>query len=732
VAISLLALSAAQRLVGCFGPDYWTVHFRGDRPDFFQMPQPWRGYPGENRALPHYSDNVYDREDQDRKNLIARAIRCEAGGQYQQAAAVWERYRRARGEEEPGDRGSNDEPAQCLALEDRITALRAWRGPQDSGALWLYLDARDRLNAVGNYAVAEPLLTRLPQGPYRTRAEYLAASERFYTRPPDVSAEAFRAFLKRHPRDPLATYMVGRCYIRAILAGEANAAENLAPDRRQHYLREALAAYDACASLTPRHLLSDDARDMASACLFRLGNYAEALARYCRQLAELPPGRDNPDAFLSARMCLERMTLADHRTFQALTVSRPEVAAVYLDLHLHYGRPGVRASANLGRFALAVLQRHRAAPLSGRILQRLAVLEGRLGRWERAERLAAAAMERCPPGAYRDQARWEHALALRQLRHPREALAEYERLADGAVAGNMRRGAHEAAAILSEEQGDLPNAVRHYFALEYRPDYGYLVDAVASQDDLRAFLRRFPGHPRARLIRYSLGFRQLRAGQYDAAIRTFTSLGSWLDVAEKAYDCRTIKDKPRMPPLQLSRFLADSIRREAAAHAAAEKARIAYRRAQILFQQRYLAFYNGALWKGEREFILDIDGPGSTFGGMDLLSPSQQRVFDRYEEKHAPLYQALRIFERIGRDYPNTPEAPKALYSAALCWSFLSSMDRHWKERSLNYDGKQIALYRRIQRDYPRDPLAAAAAKYGGPLPSLAPRKERIARKRTG
>jgi hypothetical protein len=203
-------------------------------------------------------------------------------------------------------------------------------------------------------------------------------------------------------------------------------------------------------------------------------------------------------------------------------------------------------------------------------------------------------------------------------------------------------------------------------------------------------------------------------------------------VAEKAYDCRTIKEKPRWPPLRLARLLADSVRREAAANGPAETARIAYRRAQLLFQQRYLAFYNGALWKGEREFILDIDGPGSTYGGMDLLSASQQRVFDQYEEEHAPLYQALRIFERIGRDYPKTPEAPKALYSAALCWSFLSGMDRHWKQRRINYDGKEIALYRRIQRDYPRDLLAAAAAKYGGPLSSLGPRKERTARKRTG
>src|SRR5262249_50386840 len=144
-----------------------------------------------------------------------------------------------------------------------------------------------------------------------------------------------------------------------------------------------------------------------------------------------------------------------------------------------------------------------------------------------------------------------------------------------AVVPKMRRGAHEAAAILAEEAGDLPNALHHYFALDYRPDYAYLIDCVATQADLRAFLRRFPADSHARLVRYSLGFRQLRVGQYEAAERTLASLGQWLEVAERQYDCRTVEDQPRWPSLKLARFLAGLVRREAAATDPAEKARIA-------------------------------------------------------------------------------------------------------------------------------------------------------------
>src|SRR5438093_3684020 len=51
LALVLIALGAAP-LLACFGPEYWSVHFHADRPDFFQMPQPWRGVPSEKRALP--------------------------------------------------------------------------------------------------------------------------------------------------------------------------------------------------------------------------------------------------------------------------------------------------------------------------------------------------------------------------------------------------------------------------------------------------------------------------------------------------------------------------------------------------------------------------------------------------------------------------------------------------------------------------------------------------------
>ncbi|MCC2669300.1 MAG: Outer rane lipoprotein, partial [Armatimonadetes bacterium] len=101
------------------------------------------------------------------------------------------------------------------------------------------------------------------------------------------------------------------------------------------------------------------------------------------------------------------------------------------------------------------------------------------------------------------------------------------------------------------------------------------------------------------------------------------------------------------------------------------------------------------------------------------LSPAEEAKLARYQEQHAALYQALQVFLRVADQYPKSPEAPKALYSAALCYSFLPTLERYWANRTdLNYEAKAVALYRRLQRDYPNDPLVPAAAKYGGPLPA--------------
>src|SRR3569833_4541881 len=93
-----------------------------------------------------------------------------------------------------------------------------------------------------------------------------------------------------------------------------------------------------------------------------------------------------------------------------------------------------------------------------------------------------------------------------------------------------------------------------------------------SESELNQYLARHPADPHSRLIRYSIGFRQLRREDYRAAEQTFLSLGSWLKIADKKCERLTSHEKPTMPPLQFARTMLALHAREASAHGTEEKA----------------------------------------------------------------------------------------------------------------------------------------------------------------
>lgn len=708
---ALVALAIGGPLAACWGPEYESVHFNDANPDFFRMPQPWPGVPSERRARKasggEYDENAWQRPSK-ADALAGQARAAEEEARFGEAARLWREAERRYAVEMESDYAGRQPTFDREGLDDRIAALELWRDASETPSLRAYLEARDRLGKEKEAALRA--LSRVTAPRFAARAAYLRGALLFRHGSADEALPAFREAARLHPKDALAHYMVGRASFRRVDDRESNADPEegaglppLSAAERTAALEEARRAYETAARLARGTSLGRGAEGMAAACDYRLRRYPEALLRYCRMLAASRGTSESFMTWVSARDTLEKMSSGDHERFQELVRPEAEAATVYLDLHLRYGRTGAGAQYRLGLFALDLTKRHPEAAVSGRLLTRLADIEERYGRHAESEKLSAAALKRLPPGIFRDEARWQRAAALRSLNRPSEALAELEILSESAKLQNMRLGAHEAAALLSEGRRDYANAIRHYFALNYALDYGYLIDVRSSQDDLRDFLRRFPTHPRAKLVRYSLGFRQLRAGQFDEAVQTFESLGAYLDEAEKKYESLTSKGQKRRPPLQTARFLAEMERKEREAKGPGEKAKIAYERARGLFHGRYELLYNGALWEGRRLFALEPD---------DV--PDAKALLDRHEKEHTSLYQALLVFDRIAKEYPNTPEAPKALYSAALCCTFMSTMDRFWSGQAKALTARAIGYYRRLQREYPNDPLAPAAARFGG------------------
>lgn len=737
VLLALLLLGMLPPLAACWGPEYESVHFNDARPDFLQMPPPWWRFPGDVRAIAKEgrvdrqaeveaegSDRVVGADVNPesggapgRAPLSRQATAAEQRGDFSRAAALWERYRQALQAPDFDRFSDSGNGPGAEGLADRIEALRVWRAAGDTAPLRGYLQARTLVNGK-KYDEAQRLLPALAGTRLAPLADYLAAAIRYYRLGTAARSETVFAELVRHrPGLSLAHYMLGRTRLAPYLEEpEAPAPQPDAVQLRRSVLAAA-SAYEACYRAAPSGPLAADALGMQGACYYRLKDYAAALPFYCRQLALLPPGRQDSNAFVSARWCLRRMDAEAHRRFQEATLARPEIAAVYLDLILQYHSLTAQSTHNLGLFALKVLERRPNAPLSARLLSRLALVETRTAHPDHAERLARRALAVSPPPAERDEARWQLALALRALHREREALKEYERLASTAALGKLRRGAHEAAAVLSEVLNDYPSAIRHYFALDYKIDYAYVIDCLASEQDLREFVKRYPSDPHCRLVRYSLGYRQLRGGRYDDAIRTFESLGPWLETAERMHATLTSRGKPRSTTLKTALYLRDAAAKAGKARTDAERATAEYDAAAFIFHQRHLVFYNGALWQGRRTWALELHDPHNVPRPSQPLDAGERSKLDRYQDEHTALAQALHRFEQIANRYPKSAEAPKALYSAALCYTLLPSVDRYWGERASGAAEKAISLYHRIQRDYPTSPVAAEALRFGGPLP---------------
>ena len=129
-----LALAASSSLLACFGPIYESVHFNSERPDFLRMPQPWLGTPSEKRALPVWrpgDESAYNAPTPSTR-AAQEAMRLEGRLQFRQAVAAWERYRKLAPLDAVAAWYELPVLPQTHGLDDRLRALRAWRGPRGS------------------------------------------------------------------------------------------------------------------------------------------------------------------------------------------------------------------------------------------------------------------------------------------------------------------------------------------------------------------------------------------------------------------------------------------------------------------------------------------------------------------------------------------------------------------------------------------------------------------------
>lgn len=715
VALAALALTAPAW--GSFGEHLNSVHFHGGSPDFGMTPRRGSVWAGEhdNRPSKVYGGHSEHFELSESKDNEREANRLRDLARLQNAGKTrvsWAEHARRFG--------------ATASVQDRLEVLSHTHLP--TTPLWRYLDAVTALegpNTGWNVALktfqdlaTDPNLPRwLREHAAFQRAAGLAQWLNYKQAVPLWQAQ-LRQFPDGEKRDAALLRIARACLL-----------HDGVPDSQ----RTGRAAAEQLLRSFPKSRFRVAARGLVARAELAEGHFDAAAETYCtlndgNSIAWVRKKRDKPHyrtlqliAYLHA---LDRATShgayqtavegisrslklfkpATGKVFLERMVKDPTLAAPYFYFRLNHCE---NTTADLKRLlTLAERTTHQEALPDG-LRVRLAELYYRNGAFGRATRWASAVT---------DPALLGRALYVRAGSHYRQgklaaARADLERLLADCPTSNVRHTARELLAVVAERQGDFPAALDQYFALDYRDDFAYLIDARMPVVTLEHYWQEHQHH--RDLLAYSIALRHLRVEHWDAA-RT------WLARIPKASyqalqspkneddDFGWYSDeRPTDPKLVLARL--------SQLHAAAERARGAeakaaarYAYARAYYTQGSLQLYNAPLWNGRRMFHFNI------FWNHEIATPKDKLAVERYMYQHEVYAHTRQICLSIADDYPDTRTAPAALYRAACAAERLWHLNAWWNDEKTPVDHNKEAsqLMARLARRYPKDPLAKSARKY--------------------
>jgi outer membrane protein assembly factor BamD (BamD/ComL family) len=756
-AVLLIALlvAASQTAWASWGERYRSVHFNSSGPDFGTPPRRAATYDSDRPGKDTFDDDSRSdyaelseerddalRERRQRQRRVSRTAIAAA-----EARGDWGRARRLCQQE-------GETLGWTGSLRDRLEVLSAIvKLPQPLNSAWearlrSYLHAlnlSDRAPDGWNEAQAtfERLHDDTAAGFLREHALYQVASLAYAWLDSPRARRLYQQLLREFPSSPkreAALIMIARCGILPKTADGRNlSAATHALDQfsadfpNSRFRRAALGLRARVAYLTGDYgksaglYLALD--DLPSVEIVRKAMplpaqerwYPRLLAAYLYRLQRTARYDDYVWALHQVNETMQMMTPGAARAFVARMKAEPTLAAPYFYYRLYYtgesadedgDEAAIKRREQARMKSLLPLAEHIAAQrgdaLPTLVKVRLAEVYYQESNFRDAVRWADMALQTTRPG----QEPYARALFVRAAsRHKQhrlaDAIADFETLLARCPNSPLRPGTREELAILKEATGDLGGALDQYFGLGYDEDIAYLLDVRMPTATVAAYVAAHPHHAQRDLLRYSLGIRYLRDGDFSAARRNlrsvprtrylaFTNPKSWSgDPFDRdSLDPLTVIDEL----MELRKHVAQARSREARAMAAYEYASYPYKNGTLLF-------YNAALWKGERIWLFE------EFWNKGQETAADVRAVEQHMRTHEVYAHSLQLCKQVYRDYPDTKAAPLALYRAACSASRLANMNVCWGKEA-NLEEQAEHLMRRLVRLYPKHPLASHARKY--------------------
>jgi tetratricopeptide (TPR) repeat protein len=561
----------------------------------------------------------------------------------------------------------------------------------------------------------------LPYAKYDRLMKAVASAER---------AKGFEELANEFPDSPRAEpalMMAGRELLRADIP-EAK----VDPTAGQRLLKNLLAKY-------PRSRFRGSALGWLARSDFLQGHYAEALAKYWLQLP-LVPAQERIKLYESMSMCesalsragrhaytvcltldvarrpsarahqlyklqelLDGFKASDAKVFWSCLRESPRALSSYLDFRLDRTTVTRDLPALLGR---AHFER---SPYAGHILGRIAEACFRLHRYDMSRRFAERCLASSPGFDDRALATYLSASVDQKKGRFDRAITIYETLTRTFPKAYVAGGARENLALLYERCGRTGKALDCYYALGYRFDIAYMLDARMSSAEIASYIRSHRRHPEIDAIRYSLGIRYLREHRFDEARQTLAAVPEWKRKAYLIGDLDYEDGAKLWDPLHTATELQSLYLAVDRAHGQEAKSKALVAIGDYYYDHRNLLLYNLRLWQGQRAYAIGFSW------NTAVATASDDQALRRHHEENECLSQALIVFDQVVRRYPRTYAAQHAAYRGACAAWRLTNFNPYWRwlgeRRNLQARAANLMSFASKGKD---KALAKRAAKFAG------------------
>ena len=452
------------------------------------------------------------------------------------------------------------------------------------------------------------------------------------------------------------------------------------------------------------------------------------LIAYLHALSNATTHRAYRDAVKGVSKSLALFKPDTGKLFLDRLVKDPSLAAPYFYFRLSHCDNKPADFLRLAQLADRIAEREALPPV---VRVRLAEIYYQNKAFRRAARWASTAT-RDPDEKVRGRALYVRAGSRYRQKQLAAARADLEQILTDCPRSNIRHATRELLALVAEGEGDFSTALDQYFALEYRDDYAYLIDARMPIATLESYWQTRSHHKD--LLAYSLALRHLRLERWDDTRR-------WLvRVPEKSYalfvgrithdaDWSDSFSEQGANPKKVLASLSHLWRAAQKARGAEAKAAARFAYARAYYTQGLLQLYNAPLWQGERMFKFVY------FWNKNVAMPADDKAVQRYMYQHEVYAHTRQICLEIVADYPSTTIAPAALYRAACAAERLDHLNEWWRtdedgswwasqsgwdegkvrrrqHPQLDHNKEASRLMATFVRRYPKHPLAPAARKY--------------------